>query len=489
MKEVEGQPPPAEGFVLTGLIDKIQPSGKSITKSDCVDANQDPGVSVNVGGVERCQANLRSETLYAVNEFGLLERVLYLNARGEEVDSDNFTIRTLIQLDNEFLIAEVDVPSQFGFSVEQTILVRQADGAVFDVTDGIRLGSFEYYLANSWIGRLFARDDQIILLDNDGFYEPALLIDALNTAQDQLIAQQVTPDSHDLSEFAVFPKSVNKILYERNGEYIRRGEELTVLDLTSGAFNNVVFDYNTLSSNNTSNDSYSITDETIIKILDGNIYAGYSYVREQRAFEPSRVSCVAELIRVTTNENLGLTTQQVARADFLLDISVNEARDTYICGRLEKRDGVRFGKKFVFLATSLVLEIDDSVNPPRLRYFSLNTLKQRGFKRRGFDEFFSTDISPMVSGDQYIFVQGTESVSPDEVVYRLDKGNSYAPERIELNGFQVDRLEPYALNSVIIYATDKSNGDAVVFRVDGDLQRTELSRDGDAEFITFQRVN
>lgn len=484
----------AKGLVLTGATTTARAGG---FKVDCTDENGDEGTVVTINGTDYCQADLRPETLYAVDENGVLVRVRYLDADGNEVASTKFRPQYVRALDNGFVFARIRDPDTFE---DYGIFARASDGAVFRIERELEPFVFSvenFYDANAsfsdgWQDILRARASDVVFTsrtntyDENGFFvsssERASLFRApqADTASDELRVDAVSPASQNPYSF-LLPDGGNRIVYNREGGDVSffEGSEITVLDMDSGGFNTTTFGrLPTVFTDGAGGGS----DQPIgIRGLDGGLYVTQSagLVRDDDDSDGFVASCLARLYALRIDDALAVAAELVDEAETVIPTPEDNVFGRALCPGFARSEGAAAGDVWAAVGPGLVLTTDYSGSTPQLGFVELPELRSAGF--------VPDDNQPVVAGTRYIYASGTDDA--DDAVYRLDPSENYDATRLPLDGYQIDRLEPYANDSVVIYATDKSNGDTVVLRADADLAIEELSRDDSNTFVSFQRID
>ena len=299
----------------------------------------------------------------------------------------------------------------------------------------------------------------------------------------------VSPASHNVEKFLAEAGNglvVYQIESQFGGDDIRSNERFVALNPVSGAFSNVA--ENLIGEN---------TFATMMQGLDGGLYFfAASETFESRFNEASnenefRKRCQARLWELTFS-NLQASAELVATAQtnegFAADDNPDFSTSRYCGDAQSRRSGTAFDQRWVSVVEGAVLEIDFGAATPTMRYVNRPAL---GTPLRPRDQFSGLEIPRVVASDNFLYAvtEVVEQGQAQQRVRRVDVANNYALATLELANLQIDGLEPLAGDSVVVRATDQSNGDSLVLVVEGTSVARELSRNADVEFVSFERVN
>ena len=502
----------AKGFVITGDV-----APQATRKNECLDENGDPGTLLTIAGESVCQAELQSNRIYSVTEKATFVRVQYLDQDGNEVAGENIQPLRLVDLGQGFVLTQFVSP---GFNRSEFFLARKSDGAVFSLSGGPanNFDSEADKLGLTWLQPLQVRSGDILIsqdfnsgpdvsdesrsiagLGNRTFNldsgsnddTPLRLLRASRNEQSgaDLQSTAVSPASHNVEKFLAEAGNglvVYQIESQFGGDDIRSNERFVALNPVSGAFSNVA--ENLIGEN---------TFATMMQGLDGGLYFfAASETFESRFNEASnenefRKRCQARLWELTFS-NLQASAELVATAQtnegFAADDNPDFSTSRYCGDAQSRRSGTAFDQRWVSVVEGAVLEIDFGAATPTMRYVNRPAL---GTPLRPRDQFSGLEIPRVVASDNFLYAV-TEVVQQGQAqqrVRRLDVANNYALATLELANLQIDGLEPLAGDSVVVRATDQSNGDSLVLVVEGTSVARELSRNADVEFVSFERVN
>ncbi|WP_420426622.1 hypothetical protein [Algiphilus sp.] len=515
----------AKGLVITGTVSAD--ATKQSDDAECTDDNGDPGELVMIDGQEFCQADLRSETLYAVDENGLLVRVLYFDEDGNELASESFRPGAVVRIEDDYVAAIITPPTG-----REQLFVRQSDGAVFEANQWAGTipsgpvgldspnGGAAYALGAR--GSLFNEvSDELFLVlrAEEDFFDTGLFRAQRSNPGRDLVAERISPATQPVPVYFLLPSTastvVNHAIYTENsgsselflryvdndasGELtLDRQSDLNLLNFATRGFtvNPKINGFDLPTRTNRTYDRFS---GAPFRFRSGEVVLGgvANYATDNSDIADNDI-VMYELAVDGSNDELVLSNPTVVSSPDECRYSGEDGAQGPEASFINSAAGP-FGLSLSELSERTLISLDgngrcivevrlDAPLDERIAITVVDNLVQAGFVVGA--QRSPAEPAPALFTDRTIFALGREDGDSQDVVYAYDRDAGYAATRLNFDGFTIQKLRPFANDQIVVEATDTSNGDAVVLVAGAGVEPPrEISRDGSVEFVTLERLD